>query len=360
MDAITDHVLVVRASDDCGGMAYNFATLRIIPQPLRVNFLMVYIEGDFVVANQSLSARIGLVQRLAAFGGSANLRAIYVAGFREGSVGVLYANLSISDFECQAFRDWTLTVYGGGKYTQQFRDVILPFVVAGAASLVGPCAVSSFNITPTLGSLGANISSLATAETTSLLETIVPLVVVAFLLITAGIAGCILYRLCRPERKYLYSARSTYLNRQPVYMNRELNLPIRRRGPLFIQGEGEPATLMTRGHASLVGERGSGHPDGAGDFSDEDDELVNVALLAARQPVWQHPRSTPPYRWPLVCDRDEGGQSAQVSMNYSGLLDVEGDGGAVEMGPEGSSEEESQGHSHSPPKYRLPECARLL
>lgn len=355
MGAITDLVLVVRASDDCGGSAYNFATIRVLPQPSRVNFLLVHVEGEYLMASQSLSTRIRLVQRLAAFGGSTNPRAIYVAEFREGTVGVLYANLSISDFECEAFRSWTLSIYVEGNYTWQFRDAILPFVAAKVPSLVGPCSVSSFNITPTLGSKATNISSLATTETTSLLETIVPLVVVAFLLLAAGIAGCLLYRFHRPERKHLYGSRSTYLNRQPVYMNGELNLPIRRRGLLFIQGEGEPATL-TRERAPVMGEHGYDHPDRTVDFSDEDDELVNVALLAARQPVWQHASTTPPYRLPPVCVQKDG-QLAQASTDYSGLLDGE-DGGTIEMGPDTSSEEE--GGRHSPPEYRLPESARLL
>lgn len=345
-NVITDQVLVVRASDKCGSSAYSFVTIRVIPQSTRVNFLMVYVEGDFIVANQSLNVRIRLVQRLVAFGGNTNPSAVYIASFREGSIGVLYANLSISDFECEAFRNWTLTVYAGGSYTKKFSDALMPFVGTKMASMVGPCAVASFNITPTLGSKVGNSSSLVTTETTALLETIVPLVVLAFLLTMMGLVACFLYRCSRPERKHLYDSRATYTNRQPVYMGRELNLPTRRRGPLFIQGEGESASLMGQQH-------GYDQSDGAPGFPFEDnDELVNVDLLVAGQPVQQHTTTAPPYRLPPVCNMDDK-HLAHETTDYSGYLDE----GIIEMGPDESSEEESR---LSPPKYKLPDCTRLL
>ena len=341
MDAITDKVLVVRAADSCGGNAYNFATIRVIPQTKRVNFLLVYVEGDYLVANQSLSTRLGLVQKLAGFGRSSTPSPLYVAGFREGTIGVLYTNLSISDFDCESFRKWSIDVYTGGNYTQQFANAIFPFVAAAkGASLVGPCATPSFNITPLLGSKFANISSLPTSETASLLETIVPLVVVVFLLITAGIAACFLYRYNRSERKHLHDSRSTYTDRQPVYLDGELSLPTRRRRPAFIQGEGE--------HVPMV--RGSNHLSEEVDFSNEDDELVNPDILVSRQHVWQRTGTSPPYRLPPICE-DRTEQLARDSE----LLEVE-DGANVEM-ELGSEEEDNR---HSPPKYRLPECARLL
>ena len=346
MNAITDQVLVVRAADNCGASAYNFATIRITPQATRVNFLLVYVKGDFVMANQSLSTRIRLVQKLGGFGVSSNPSHVYVAEFREGSIGVLYANLSISDFDCEAFRIWAMAIYAGGNYTQQFTKAIQPFVAAKAASLVGPCAAQTFNITPELGSTFANISSLLTTETTSLLEAIIPLMVVAFLLIAAGIIAILLYRYHRPERRLLYDAQSTYTNRKPVYLDGELNLPTRRRRPMFIQGEQAP---LTRGE-------GSNLLDGGADFSDEDDELVNVDLLVLRPPSLQHASTSPPYRLPPICE-SRTGQLAHRSMDCSGLSDVED--GASMTGVEASSEEEGSALGHSPPTYRLPECARL-
>ena len=93
---------------------------------------------------------------------------------------------------------------------------------------------------------------------------------------------------------------------------------------MFIQGEQVP---LTRGE-------GSNLLYGGADFSDEDDELVNVDLLVPRLPALQHASTSLPYRLPPICE-DRTGQLAHRSMDCNDLSDVE-DGASIEAGWGGS------------------------
>ena len=303
-EAITDYVFLIRAEDNSGSAAHDLITVRIFPRPTIVNFLVVFFEGDFDAFNQNLSAKLQLVTRLATTPGDANTDAVYVREFRSGSIAVSYNNLSISDLNCADFRAWVREIFVNGEYTDNFVQAAMPFVPTSTPIIEGPCNTSDTNIDPTVAVPPIEIDPGFNSDRIIILATLIPTAVIALALLVIGVIAFVTYRRTRSERKLLIyeSMEDTFLNRRPVTLLGETELPPRGRRPIILANELALARAetppVTRGHAGLEEtDRGLIRPESE-TSSDDELELVNLPLLSPRRTgllSFGHP---PPYRLP--------------------------------------------------------------
>ncbi len=303
---ITDYVFILRAQDSFGASTHDFVTVRVRPQASIANFLVVFFEGEFEIFNENLTAKVELAKRLSTASGGLTQDNLYVKEFRSGSIGVVYTNLLISEFSCAEFHEWVRTVYQNGRYTTEFLQSISPFrpVTDSAPTIEGPCATLSVNVVPTVG-VPPDIDTQSESELVLFLAVIVPAVVVALLLFLLALLCFLLYRRRRKERDYLredWQSRA-FLNRRPVILAGETELPPRARRPIVLPNE----AVRTRS-AGRRWRIGQALPPSSPrlevedvDLQEEtssDEELVDIPFLSAhaRQPL--HKRDPPIYRLP--------------------------------------------------------------
>ena len=284
--AITDYVFLLRAKDDQENSAHSFLTVRINPQRDLENFLVVFFEGDFALFDQHLSTKIDLIILLATFPGLPEEMAIstvHVEGFRNGSIGVSYNNLSISDLNCAEFHSWVETIYTNGHYTIQFIQALAPYTPTSIPFIEGLCNGTNQNIPPTIGGI-ENADTHFFSDQIILVSTVVPATVVSLILVLIGIAAFILYHRHRKERNQLVRPNMgrTFLNRRPVILENEMDLPTRRRAPVIISNE--PAD---DGHGSLESYDSS-----------SDEEILNYSLMPSPYHRGFMQTDPPPYRMP--------------------------------------------------------------
>ena len=163
--------------------------------------------------------------------------------FDESGLGVSYRNLSIPDSNCAEFYDWIANIFNftSNEFTDRFLEAMAPEftpTLNPAPRIEGVCRAVSSNIPPTLDEdvqrVGSEIS-----EKVIFLSTIIPAACVAFCCLLFGVCALCMYRWRRSERKYLTSKR-LYLNRNPVILKGELDLPDRRRRPVIFENEAAP------------------------------------------------------------------------------------------------------------------------
>lgn len=284
--AITEYVFLLRAVDDRENSAHSFLTVRISPQRSVENFLVVFFEGNFALFDQNLSTKINFITLLASFSGLPEEMAsttVYVEGFRNGSIGVSYNNLSISDLNCADFQRWVETIYTNGHYTIQFIRALAPYTPTSIPLIEGPCNRTNKNIPPTIGGI-ENVDTHFFSDQIILVSTVVPASVVGLVLVMIGIAAFVLYRRHREERNQLVRPNMgrTFLNRRPVILEDEMDLPTRRRAPVIIANES-----VDDGDSSLESYDSS-----------SDEELINYSLMPSPHHKRAMQTDPPPYRMP--------------------------------------------------------------
>lgn len=283
---LTDYVFLLRAEDDQENSAHSFLTVRIIPQRNIENFLIIFFEGNFAVFDQHLSTKIDLVTLLASFSGLPEemaISTIYIEEFRNGSIGVSYSNLSISDLNCAEFKSWVETIYINEQYTIQFIQALAPYTPTSIPLIEGLCNATNQNTPPTVGGI-ENADTHFLSDQIVLVSVVVPASLVSLVMVMFGIAAFILYRRHREERNQLMrpNMARTFLDRRPVILEDEMDLPTRRRAPVIITNESaddEDDNLESYDSSS-------------------DEELLNYSLM----PLPYHKRfmqtDPPPYRMP--------------------------------------------------------------
>lgn len=307
-NVITDYVFVVRAEDSLGSAVFDLLTVRILPQPELTNFLVLYFSGDFQLFSQNLSQRLLLVKQLESFGAEGQ-QGVYVRDFRQGSIGISFNNLTISDFECEVFRDWVKSIYANDAYTQTFLQALDPFqpLATTEPEISGPCGNPNYTVLPTVP-LGSTPATGISSHLVLFLATVIPSLVVALCLSLVGVAACLLYRRRIEERKLINTRNMerAFLHRAPVVLPGETELPPRSRPPTILPRD--IAHLARRGdrdtthgmppHRGAVGselamEEEDNSPQ---DSSDSDEELVEVPLLVPEPSAPLGP--SPPYSFP--------------------------------------------------------------
>ncbi len=301
---LTDHIFLLRAEDDAGGVAHDVITVRVRPplqQPID-NLLTVFFEGDFEVFNQNLSAKIEVYSALSSLGLPDN-EDIYISSFFSGSIAVSFTNLSIADDNCAGFLEWTLQIIvlseDQNTYTERFISTVLlsNLIPTNNPQIVGPC--NGFVVTPgTSTPLTPALSPVPQIERVLLLATIIPATLLACLCLSCGILACILYRRRRTEREELLNPpmKRTFLNRRPVILAGELDLPQRGRYPVILTNERAVGDREQR--RRLLLEEAIG---GNGEQSDESDEdMPPVPLPWSRADRFSPRQQGPPplYREP--------------------------------------------------------------
>ena len=292
--AITEYVFLLRAEDQLGAAAHDFITIRVLPLGRQLaNFLNVFFRGNFMIFNQNLSAKLDLVTLLASdpVSNMSNTDSIYVKEFRNGSIAVSYTNLSISDFNCADFRAWVETIYVNGSYTETFIQSVFPYQPTSTAFIEGPCANSTMNIHPTIGSTD-EIDSSFQNNRIIILATLVPTLFIALILLLIGVIAFVMYHRQRPERNLL-TTRGTFLNRRPVVFTGEAELPYRSRRPVILStdpsagGHARPPTALEEIDEPLEEEN---------DSSSEEDPTA--LLLSPRNRFLPPGSPPPPYQLP--------------------------------------------------------------
>lgn len=264
-EAITDHVFILQAKDEMGNSAHDFVTIRVLPLGPFSSFFTILFENEFGAFNRNLTQKIDLVQRLSSSNISSPLRKrqlqlpaqmynteeIFVKEiFDSTALAVSYKNLSISDLNCTEFYEWSGNIYNysSNEYTPRFVKVMAPeFLPTPTPRIEGTCSLVSSNIPPTLAEVEIDISDSTISDRAILLSTIVPGVCVALCCFLIGLCALCMYRRNRSERKYLTSKR-LYLNRRPIILEGEVDLPNRRRRPVIFANEialrGENANIL--------------------------------------------------------------------------------------------------------------------
>ena len=230
---ITDHYFKLQAYGENGTNASQIIRIRVFPNNLLLNnnFVQISVEGDFLMIDQNLSAKIDLSSKIAA----PKFDDIYFLGFSDGSIVVTYTNISIRDYDCVGFTNWFQTIYTNNDYTVSFRKKVLPFVPLGVAKIIGTCGIrASADVfttsTPILGIIEIS-------DKLILLTVVLPIIFVACLLLMVGTIVFMTYRRKRWERSYVPS-RELYLNRKPVILPGELEgVPYRSRKPTILTDE---------------------------------------------------------------------------------------------------------------------------
>lgn len=298
--AITDHVFLVRVEDNFGSSAHDIVTVRIFPRATIANFLVVFFEGEFDTFNQNLSAKLQLVTRLATASGTPNTDAVYVREFRSGSIAVAYNNLSISDLNCADFRAWVRGIYVNGEYTDDFVRAVAPFLPTFTPIIEGRCNTSDTNVEPTVAVPPTEIDPGFISDRIILLATLIPTAAIALALLLIGVIAFVTYRRKRSERKLLVyeSMEDTFLNRRPIVLPGETELPPRGRRPIILANELAIARAETPPVPGLEEtDRGLLQPESEAS-SDDELELVNLPLLSPRRSGLLSLGRPPPYRLP--------------------------------------------------------------
>ena len=297
---ITEHVFRLRAEDVGGARADVFIVVLVSPQiPQVVNFLTIFVQGDFVAFSQSLSSKLQLVMSLAShLREEPQLEEVYVENFSAGSVAVTYSNLTIAASDCVMFREWVSTIHSGSAYTQTFINTLRPFQPIRIPTITGPCNSTSTNPT------SPGTQTLATLQTdrdpTLLLVILVPTCALALCCLIAGFLAFILYRRRRTERKLLVStSRQTFLKRRPVILPREIDMPPRRARPVVLPGD-----AAFRGGLARYARRDVPRPlleEEGGDIDeplDVDYEPVPAPIRVLPRPSPEREDLSPEYRLP--------------------------------------------------------------
>ena len=291
---ITDHYFKLQAYGENGTSASQIIRIRVFPDNLlpNNNFVQISVEGDFLMFDQNLSAKIELSSKIAA----PNSDDIYFLGFSNGSIVVTYTNISIRDYDCTEFTNWFQTIYTNNNYTVSFRNKVVPFVPLGVAKIIGTCGIrTSTDVFTTLTTTGG-IQEIS--DKLIFLVVVLPIAFVACLLLMIGTIVFIMYRSKRWERSYVPS-RELYLNRKPVILPGELErVPYRSRKPTILTDELPRRTRQ--GYRSFL------YPPSydPGDHFAEDDnvsmesenELTDFPIVTISEPLKESP--PPSYRLP--------------------------------------------------------------
>ena len=289
--SLTDHVFLLRAEDDAGGVAHDLVTIRVIPAAEAFeSFLTVFFEGEFEVFNQNLTAKIVLLMALSSFG-NPNSNDVYIGSFSSGSIAVTYHNLSISDLNCADFREWFDSIFSNGAYTEAFISSLDPFIPTKEPQITGPCNISDTN--PTSPSTIRLVNPTLQSGRVLLFATVIPAILLAILCLAIGILALVLYRRRRSEREYLYNPemRRTFLHRRPIILEGEADFPVRGRRPVVLTND--LAIRDEDEHHGLHGRRPlleevdyESEPS-----DDEDEEIMTAPLTPQRDPF---PEEEPP------------------------------------------------------------------
>ena len=337
-EAITDHLFILQAQDDTGSSAHDFVTIRVLPLGPFSSFFTVLFDNAFEEVNENLTQKISLVQRLSSSAISTspatlrkrqlqiphqtyNTEQIFIDDiFDESPLAVSYKNLSIADFDCADFHEWIENIYNftNDEYTQRFLDVMAPeFHPTPTPRIEGVCSIVSTNIPPTLSDdIEIDVSDSTLSHRIVLLSTLVPAACLALCCLLIGLCALCMYRRKRSERKYLTS-RQLYLNRRPIILDGEVDLPDRRRLPFIFEGEidipdqvpqpGQRQPIILPNEIALQEEHDGLNEEEEEEEEDDDDGYSNASsddVMAAppaddRQRLLQEPHVPPPiYRLP--------------------------------------------------------------
>ena len=330
-EAITDHLFILQAQDDAGSSAHDFVTIRVFPLGPFSSLLTVLFENSFEEVSENLTQKINLVRRLSSSAISTtpatlrkrqsppiyNTEQIFIDDiFDENSLAVSYKNLSIGDFDCEDFYEWIENIYNftSDEYTERFVDVMEPeFHPTPTPRIEGVCNMVSSNIPPTLSDdVEIDISDSSLSHKIVLLSTLVPAACLALCCLLIGLCALCMYRRKRSERKYLTS-RQLYINREPVILEGEQDMPDRRQRPFIFEGEldvaDQPGHLLRQpiilpNEIALQEERDGLYEDHQeeedrySNISSEDDYIVPPPIADDRQRLLAQEIPPPIYRLP--------------------------------------------------------------
>ena len=231
---ITDHTFTLVATDNRGLTSTDTFIVRVFPQTAVESFVIFFVDGNFTDFILNLPKRLEFVKKL---NGLSQQNEVFVKNFSSGSIGIVFANLSISRLNCLEFLEWYHTIYVAGDYSLSFRNRLEPFMPIGVAEIIGPCAEqqsqsSILLIVPSTVFIGSQLS-----ENIIILATVIPCLILICLLLLMGGLLCLSYRQTRPERKNLRS-KEIFLNREPIILPGELEaIPYPSRKPIILPGE---------------------------------------------------------------------------------------------------------------------------
>ena len=313
VDFVTEYTFILRAADERGASTHDFVTVRVLRQQEDFqNFLVVLFEGSFVTFSQNIVTRITLTQRLSAHISGISVTAvlstpnIYVRAFRNGSIAVVYRDISILDTHCADFRAWVATVYADSNFMPNFIQSLQPFVPTSEPVIEGPCNITETN--PTVVVPPERVPLKPRSDLILFLASVIPTIVVACLCLAIGILLFANYRSRRSERNKLTSRamERTFTHRRPVVLDEEWDLPNRRRRPIVLPSDrtlvGRDPTDDGHGRRLLLEEVDYG----AESESSEEEELMTApgltlarrnryAMMSPDPPIDEGP---PPYVLP--------------------------------------------------------------
>ena len=245
INLVTEYTFILRASDERGASTHDFVTVRVLRQQVDfLNYLIVTFEGIFTIFNQNLTSKIALAQGLSAHVSGSSLdivsstQNIYIRGFRNGSIAVVYRDISIPDTHCANFRDWVNSVYTNSSFTTDFVESLAEeFTPTSAPVIEGPCNLTDTN--PTVAMTPQRIPPNSQSNLFLFLVTVIPTVTVACLCLCLGAILFANYHRKRDEREGLRSRamEKTFTRRRPVVLDEEWDLPNRRRRPVILESD---------------------------------------------------------------------------------------------------------------------------
>ena len=316
-EPVTEYTFILRATDGGGASAHDFVTIRVIRQQVEFqNFLVVTFEGVFMTFSQNLTERILLARGLSAHISGSSITTVtstdnvYIRAFRNGSIAVVYRDISIPDSHCADFRAWVDNVYSFSelRYSFSFLASLSPhFTPISLPVIEGPCNMSDIN--PTAAAT-QRIPSGLRSDIYLFLVTVIPTLFVAILCLFVGIMAFVTYRSRRAERDGLRSKAmsTTFTNRRAIILDDEWDLPNRRRRPVILPGDrqrgpGIASPVGRDGHRRrrLLEEVDLGGAES--ESSDEEDAIVAPGLTvrnryAAMSPDPPEDEGPPPYVLP--------------------------------------------------------------
>ena len=292
--AITDHVILINATDSNGISVTDTLVIRVIPQRLLVNFVEISFVGNFTEFSKNLTAKLGLVNSLgdsiAESGGN-----IFIKRFENGSIRVTYTDISINYLNCPEFIRWVETTYESNQYTAQFKAKVQPYVPINTPVITGPCAVSQANlesIAPSINRINDKMS-----ESFFILVILLPFAILICLLLISGTILCVSYTHLHKkyQRKVVLKneLEEVFFDHVPVILSDEIEaIPYRSRKPIIL-----PHERPKRGYASLIHQEDPeigdfAQPQGESNF----DEELTPAMITFDSPP-------PTYQLPPLMNR---------------------------------------------------------
>ena len=244
---ITDHKFILRAANENGFSANDTFVLRIIPQTSVENFIRVFIDGNFRDFSYNLSERLELAKAL---NGPSQKNEIFTQQFSNGSIAVLYSNLTIDQLSCSEYLRWFETIYSKNNYTTFFFEQLKPFQPIGVAESIGPCNDQQKQLT--IVSIDPSVALNSQETVTIFVLLAAGSLLCGLFLILTFLCLCCSLKLRRPEQKS-FESRESFLNREPFIFPGEIEaIPYRSRNTFFLRKGNGYMTLLHQDDEEVV------------------------------------------------------------------------------------------------------------